>query len=168
MIRLGKDKVDERFNILNDGTIVDLDGNIKNCYLKNGRLYFRSVKVHMIQIWTNFGYRDTKKWAIHHLDENPLNNSLDNLIFMTRSEHMRLHKNHSGHHHSEESKAKMSIAHKGYLVSAETKSKMSIAHKGKNNWSKGRIIVNNGSINKSVFPDQIPEGFVKGKLIKLK
>lgn len=153
MIVIGKDKVDQNFNILADGTITDLNGNIQECHLDRGRPYFKNVKLHKIQMWTNYGWRDGHTWNIHHLDENKLNNSLSNLVFMTRSEHSYLHlkgkQYRLGHHHSDESKAKMSIA-----------------HKGQNTWLKDTIFVNNGFINKRVYPDQIPEGFKKGRISK--
>ncbi len=113
MIRLGKDKVDERFNILPDGTIVDLNGNVQELKIHLGRLIFHHISVHQIQMWTNYGYRDTKIWAIHHLDENKLNNSLNNLVYLTRLEHIKLHKKGNknkfyGKHHTEETKRKIS------------------------------------------------------------
>lgn len=50
-----------------------------------------------------------------------------------------------GKHHSEETRSKMS-----------EKAKL----------RKGKIIVNNGETTKLVFPNEIPDGFVKGKLNK--
>ena len=70
-----------------------------------------------------------------------LNRPAEELIFLTRSEHIILH-NHSiergkkisktkiGQHHSDETKRKLSIAHKGKHLSEETKNKMSKALKG--------------------------------------
>lgn len=40
---------------------------------------------------------DARTWDSHHIDLNRLNNKADNLMWMTRSEHMRLH--HLGKHH---------------------------------------------------------------------
>ena len=213
MIVLGKDKIDERFNILPDGTIVDLKGNVQKFNIHRGRPVFESVSVHQIQMWTNYGWRDSSIWDIHHLDENPLNNSLTNLIFLTHSEHSKLH--HKGNKNpfygkklSEEHKAKMRESHrnnplndeqrkqlslrmsgknnpmygksalKGVHPSEETIKKISNALKGKpkseehklklsiaaKNRKKGLIWVNNGFISKMVYPDKIPEGFIKGRL----
>ena len=88
---------------------------------------------------------------------------------MTRSEHTQLHKKGTitwikGHHHSEESRAKIAAAKKGKHLSEETKARMSAAKKGQNIWSKGRIWVNNGIINKRVYLNQIPNGFIKGRI----
>lgn len=140
MIRLGKDKVDERFNILKDGTIVDLNRNVQKLRIHHERLVFKGVTVYQIQMWTNFGWRDGHKWAIHHLDENKLNNALSNLVFLTKSEHTRLH--NKGKHLSEETKQKISESLKGknnpiyrkhFKLSDETKQKLSISLK--NYWN---------------------------------
>lgn len=82
------------------------------------------------------------------------------LIFLTKSEHRRLHllgghlsketrkkmsMSLSGKHKSEETKKKMSIAHsgeKGYWYgkhhSEETKKKISLSNSGKSSWNKGK------------------------------
>jgi hypothetical protein len=44
---------------------------------------------------------------------------------------------------------------------------MSAIHKG-NTVAKGRIHINNGEINKMVYPNQIPEGFNKGRIYRRK
>lgn len=35
--------------------------------------------------------RKDKKYHVHHKDENPLNNSIDNLVILTEQEHQKLH-----------------------------------------------------------------------------
>lgn len=76
---------------------------------------------------------------------------------------------HLGKHLSDETKLKMSESKKGELnpnSSGLTKShKQKIADAAKKR--KGKILVNNGLISTYAFPDSIPEGFVKGKLIKI-
>ena len=52
------------------------------------------------------------------------------LIFLTRKEHNRLHNSFKGKHHSDETKKKLSAAHKGKHLSDETKLKISNAIKG--------------------------------------
>lgn len=76
-----------------------------------------------------------------------------------------------GKHLSDESKKKMKsklkgrkVWNKGLKMTKETIEKLRNSHLGKNSPNKGRIYVNNGSVNKIVFSDQIPLGFVKGKL----
>jgi hypothetical protein len=71
-----------------------------------------------------------------------------------------------GKTHTEETKLKMSKSRigkpsptKGKTLSKESKQKISESRNGK-------IIVNNGIIAKLVYPDNIPEGFVKGRLKK--
>lgn len=77
---------------------------------------------------------------IHHLDQNKMNNSLSNLVYLTRSEHSKLH-------------------HKRKTLSEETKKKMSEA-------AKGKIWINNGVISKFVKCEEIHNGFSRGRLKK--
>lgn len=144
MIRLTKDRVLEDFFIDDNGVITNKEGEVQKTYYLSGRPHFKKIAVHKIQMWTKYDWRDTKIWAIHHIDMNPLNNSIDNLVFLTISEHMRLHK-------------------KGKKLSKECKRKISESLKG-NTVIKGRIWMNNGVINKMVYPNESPEGFVKGRL----
>ena len=158
MIRLGKDKTLDNYFINENGVITDENGEVQETKV-NIYEYFKGIKVHQIQMWTNFEWRDTKIWAIHHLDENKLNNSLNNLVYLTHSEHTSLHdkgnqnnlgkhlsvehkrkiseklkgENHPfyGKHHSEESKEKMRSSQLGHTVSEETKIKIGLGHKGR-------------------------------------
>ena len=103
---------------------------------KDGRPYFKGHKLHEWQVHTHYGYK--KGLVIHHIDENKLNNSLENLVYLTNYEHAKLHhkgENNAmfGKHHSEETKRKMSIAAKGRTLSEATKRKISAANKGENN-----------------------------------
>ena len=106
------------------------------------------------------------------------------LIFLTKSDHMRLHNlgKHlseetrqklsearkgkpscmKGKHRSEESRKKIGAARKGKSLSAEARKKMSEAQKGKNHWTKGTHWYNNGV--KSIKAKTCPEGFVKGRI----
>ena len=72
-----------------------------------------------------------------------------------------------GSTHTSETIEKMRISSTGYKASDETKAKMSLAQKG-NTVAKGRIHINNGEINKMVYPNQIPEGFNKGRIYRRK
>ena len=56
------------------------------------------------------------------------------LIFMTKSEHIRLH----NEHRSLETLAKLSAASKGHLVSKDTRKKMSEAQKGEKSYMYGK------------------------------
>lgn len=169
MIVLGKNKVDERFNISDEGIITDLNGNVQKVYFYGGdRPIFKSVGVHKIQMWTNYGWRDGKIWNIHHKDENKLNNSLNNLVYLTCSEHMRLHKKGAHWSLSLETREKMSRSKKGkkYWLgkhhSEETRKKMSKSQKGLNTWTKGKYWFNDGV--KNYICRECPPGCVKGRL----
>ena len=93
----------------------------------------------------------------------PIDNSDENMILLTKENHIKVHKlsvlcaatpeikskmgyavhrllngNFSGIHHSEETRKKMSEAHKGKHHTEESRKKMSEAHKGKESWIKGK------------------------------
>lgn len=85
-------------------------------------------------------------WVVHHIDENRLNNSKENLMLLPACEHSRHHnlgcvkseytralmsKNRKGLPVSDEARAKMSLAQRGKKRSEETKKKLSEALKGK-------------------------------------
>ena len=63
-----------------------------------------------------------------------------------------------------ETEQKLEETRKGHFVTEETRRKMSEAAMGKNTWTKGRLWVNNGKINKRAY--ECPEGFVPGRLRK--
>ena len=156
--------------------ITNSKGEIQKIKIKDGRPYFKSMDIHRIQVHTNLGYK--KDYDIHHIDENKMNNSLSNLVYLTKSEHSKIHKKIGrtfseetkqklsealkGRTFSEETKQKLSEALKGRTLSEETKQKMSKSHKGLN---KDRIWINNGVENRYIsLDDEIPEGFVRGRL----
>ena len=161
MIVLGKDKVDERFNILVDGTIVDLEGNIQELKIHQGYLEFNHVGVHKIQIWSNFGWKDGHKFVIHHIDENKLNNSLSNLKILSHAHHTYLHKKGKSWYMSKEGKKNISKATKGennpmYGKHHSEKSKQKIRED-----HKGRHWFNDGI--KNYFCKECPEGCIPGR-----
>lgn len=97
----------------------------------------------------------------------------EELIFLTKSEHKRLH--NQRRFVSSETKKKMSETLKGRRFSEEIKKNMSEAHKGKlhSEEEKKRISetmkekrwYNNGKIN--VRRTECPDGFVPGRIYKL-
>ena len=169
--------------------ITDSKGEVQKINIKkDGRAYFKGHKLHEWQVHTHYGWK--QGMAIHHIDKNKLNNSLSNLVYLTPSEHTKIHS--KGKILSEETKRKMSEAKKGEKhplygkpLSEETKRKMSEALKGNKNMlgkhhteetkqkmrnslkglNKDRIWINNGVENRFIhFDEYIPEGFVKGML----
>ena len=140
----------------------------KTCIHKDGRPYFKRHKLHEWQVHTHYGWK--QGYDIHHLDENKMNNSLSNLVYLTRSEHAKIH-HKIGKKLSDETKRKMSEAKKN--MSEETKRKISEAKKNMSEETKRKmsealkvkIWINNGVISKRVQCDEdIPEGFSRGRL----
>lgn len=116
-----------------------------------GKLLHRLIARDYFGDWIDEPLIDGEKIEIHHIDGNPLNNCVLNLLPLPASEHRRLH--HKGKFVSEETRKKMSknncrywegknlpneikikIAegHKGKTYSEETKKKISESKKGEN------------------------------------
>lgn len=57
-----------------------------------GRSGSHHVFVHQVVVCQHLGLTEMPAGhCVHHIDENPLNNALDNLLLMTTSEHRKLH-----------------------------------------------------------------------------
>ena len=98
----------------------------------NGQYIIRSRYV----MEQHIGRALTKNDIVHHINENLMDDRIENLQLMTRSEHQSYHM--AGEKHplfgkeiSDETRLKLSIAKIGRKLSEETKKKLSIAHKGK-------------------------------------
>ncbi len=128
MIRY-KDKTFEQWSICPaTGEIFNsATGEVQKVPLHQGRPRFKGMPVHQIMANTFFGYK--LGYDVHHKDENPLNNSLSNLVYLTHSEHTKLHSTELLHN---ETRAKLSLALKGKPFSDEHRAKLSTAMKGKN------------------------------------
>lgn len=173
-----KNKVYEDYLIDENGIIYDLNGNIQKTYLYKNRPLFKAHGVHKYVVHSFIGYVENK--VIHHINENKHDNSLSNLVYLDPGEHLSLHK--SG-------KTPWNKGKKMYLTE-EARKRMSDAKKGKrppnygkpcpqtvkdalkksnsgNTIIRDRIWVNNGVVNKMVYPNQIPDGFVRGILRKV-
>ena len=130
--------------------ITNSKGEIQKIKIKDGRPLFKRHAVHQWQMHTHIGYKECL--VIHHLDHDKMNNSLENLVYITQSEHAKLHmkgENNTmfgttggmyGKHHSLETKKKMSEARKGEKhplygkhLSEETKKKLTEINKGELN-----------------------------------
>ena len=102
-------------------------GYLKVCIYKDGAkedwLIHRLVAMAFIPIPERLKDYDINELDVHHIDGDKKNN-IDNLVWLTKEEHRRLHAE------SEETKTKQSVAKKGKKLSEETKAKMSVALKG--------------------------------------
>ena len=111
-----------------------------------------------------FSRKDLKKFNLYW------HRPASELIFLTKSEHIRLHL--LCKHHSEETRKKMSEAQKGKQLSEDTRKKIAEARKGKrlseehkrklSEAHKGNHWYNNGVT--SILAKTCPEGFVPGRL----
>lgn len=139
--------------------ITDKDGNVVEQHNKGKYKYVnlphcKLAMIHQIQAHTKWGYRGNK-WHVHHEDDNPLNNDIKNLKYITAKRHLSItnkgrHRTAEtrkkisnsltgkckGVHKSEESKKRMSAAKIGHKVSEKTKKKLSNANKGCHFWHK--------------------------------
>jgi len=92
----------------------------------------RKVPEH-VKIWEEFMEVEVpfddegRRCVIHHLDQNPSNNDIHNLVCMTKSEHQRWHMNNM----TDEHRLKLCISKKGKKLSKEHKDKI-------RNWNLGR------------------------------
>ena len=84
---------------------------------------------HRTEIWWNCSKKDLIDNGCYY------NRNACELIFLTPSEHMKLHK--SNRPLSKEWRRKLSESHKGKHLSEETRKKLSEANKGKSAWNKG-------------------------------
>lgn len=151
-----RDKILENYSIDPETAVItNSKGEIQETSIRKGRPCFHCMEIHKIQVHTKYGYKPG--YDVHHLDENKMNNSLSNLVYLTHSEHSKIHskgkfkgktlseehkqklseakkgaKNPNyGKQFSDEHKNKLSAALKGRQFSEETKLKISAAQKGK-------------------------------------
>ena len=62
-----------------------------------GRKNSKHVFQHHVEVCTGLGITCVPKgWCVHHVDSNPHNNSFDNLVLCTMSDHQRIHRHFEG------------------------------------------------------------------------
>lgn len=122
-------------------------------------------------VWQAFHGPVPKGYCIHHKDHNKLNDRLDNLELMTRSEHT-IHHNHFkipwNKGLTKETDERV-LNHSLFLSKLERKKGWKHSDNTKNLFSKqrtGRHFFNNGT--KNVYTYECPEGFVKGRVPRKK
>lgn len=133
-----------------------------------------------VLVWTVFNGPLPKGYVIHHKDFNSLNDRLDNLVIMTISEHIRLHRLRNREQNKKikeslelyrkehpELNDKISKSIKEYYKNNPDASQ-TISKRMKGNKSlSGRKWYNNGFVQKPILiGEQIPDGFVPGRLKK--
>lgn len=191
MIRYKNEVFEDYFIDPETAIITDKDGNVQKTKVYKGRTYWKCREVYRIQMHTHQGYIPRK--SIHHIDKNKLNDALSNLMYISNKEHTQLHKDElmGNYERTEEIKHKISNSVKQLMtdeykkkisewtkagMTQEVKEKIRQSRLGKKvseetreklrNKMKGKIICNNGIKNIYADKDNIPEGFIKGKLKK--
>lgn len=91
----------------------------------NGRKCIGKKPVYRL-VWTVFNGPVPKGCCIHHKDHNKLNDRLDNLEMMTRSDHSKHHNDNM----TEETKQKISESHKNIVFTEEHKENLRKSHLG--------------------------------------
>lgn len=72
-------------------TVKNQYGKYKRILLsKNGKT--KGYTEAQIMLWTMKGIKKKKGYEIHHMDRNPDNNRIENIVQMERKEHRKLHK----------------------------------------------------------------------------
>ena len=101
---------------------------------------------------------DGRSYEIHHIDGNHNNNEISNLLCVSIKEHYEIHKSQGDY------KACLIMSQR-MKVSPEEKSYLAkLSNTGENNPMYGTIWINNSIINKKIRGD-VPEGWVRGRLI---
>lgn len=98
------------------------------CLSGKNKLVHRIVAIAFIETPEKYKDIPLKKLDVHHIDKNPHNNSVDNLMWMTKEEHLSHH--HSGMHFSKETLELFSKQRKGRKHSDETKRKIGESRSG--------------------------------------
>lgn len=161
-----KNKVYDNYQIDDHGIIYDMNGNIQETYIHQGRPTFKKIHVHRYVMHSFKGYQEGME--IHHLNSDKLDNRLENLVYLTKAEHTKLHMEQMTDIQKKKIGSKISKALIGKPRPLEVRQKIAKSSLGKAGAITGRIAVNNGFINKYVYPDNIPEGFIYKGFIKTK
>lgn len=108
--------------------------NRNNIFIQVVHIIF-SKDMKFINLWFIVSTDIKNGYDIHHKNQNKTDNRRQNLDYLTRAEHRKLHmignKNSCGKKLSNEHKAKISAVHKGKKLSDEHKAKLIAANKGK-------------------------------------
>lgn len=100
-----KDKKIPGYFIDDKGQIFDKNGLRQETYINNGYQTFKRIHVHKMMVHSFYGYKPG--FDVHHRNEIKTDNHLQNLLYLTRKDHARLHMLGKTYSHSEETKQKI-------------------------------------------------------------
>lgn len=103
-----KNEIIPGYFISDEGKIYDAEGVKQEQYICLSRPYyfFKRHEVHIMMAHSFYGYK--KGFDVHHKNEIKTDNRLQNLVYLTRAEHRRLHC--TGKKHTPQVKTKISAA----------------------------------------------------------
>lgn len=190
MIRLRNKIYEDYFIDPETAIITDKNGIVQETTIKDGRRTWKGNAICKIQMHTHNGY--IKNMHVHHIDQNKLNDTLSNLIYLTPQEHSKLHANNRDELHNKKISATvkkmMTSKYKKKIsewtkagMTPEVREKISRARRGKAPWNKGKTCSEetkkklskscsgffwwtNGETN--VYSRECPDGFYRGRIIK--
>lgn len=104
-------------------------------------------------------------YDIHHIDHNPLNNSIYNLELVEQHKHRSEH--NKGKILSEKHKMNLSESHKGKILSEKHKMNLSESHKGKTLSDEIKMILKDKLTNNPKLSKQVAQYTLNGELVKV-
>jgi len=116
-----------------------------------------------------YGVEIPDGFHIHHRDFNHFNDDPLNLEMLVNSEHSRIHmldkiKNSKTWKSAQEARMKSNTIWLGKNHKPESIEAIRESSTGNTN-VRGRVWVNNGVVSRMVYLDQIPEGFILGRIL---
>ena len=101
-----------------------------------------TIKLHRYLMQLHLGGKLKEDQIVHHVDGNKQNNDINNLVILSKSQHMSIHQ--KGKKKSEQHRMKLSEVNKGKKMSLQSSIKKSLANKGKKRSDQTKQKMSNG------------------------